>query len=59
MAFSIRDYFYLYFWSAAVNALIFWELLRLFNAARPTGEGDTEPLGELLCSNFTPDGEMD
>ena len=36
MAFCIHDYFNLYFWSAAVNALIFWELLRLFNfAGRP------------------------
>jgi len=33
MAFCIRDYFYLYFWSAAVNALIYWEILRLFNGA--------------------------
>jgi len=33
MAFCIHDYFYLYFLSAAVNALIFWELLRLFNGA--------------------------
>ena len=33
MAFCIHDYFYLYFWRAAVNALIFWELLPLFNAA--------------------------
>jgi len=32
MAFCINDYFYLYFWSAAIKALIFWELLRLFNA---------------------------
>ena len=33
MAFYINDYFYLYFWSATINALIFWEFLRLFNAA--------------------------
>ena len=32
MAFCIHDYFYLYFWSAAVNALIFWEVLHLFNS---------------------------
>ena len=33
MVFCIREYFYLHFWSAAVNALIYWEILRLFNSA--------------------------
>jgi len=31
MVFSLDSFIYLYFWSAANNALIFWELLRLFN----------------------------
>ena len=31
MVFSLDSFIYLYFWSAANNALIFWELLCLFN----------------------------
>jgi len=31
MVFFLDSFTYLYFWSAANNALIFWELLRLFN----------------------------
>ena len=31
MVFSLDSFIYLYFWSATNNALIFWELLRLFN----------------------------
>ena len=32
MAFDIDDRFLLYLWSAATNALIYWELLRYYNA---------------------------
>jgi len=32
MAFSIEDFHFLYFWSAATNALIFWEFLHFHNA---------------------------
>ena len=31
MAFSVEDFYFLYFWSAATNALIFWELLHFHN----------------------------
>ena len=47
MAFRIRDYFYLYFWSAAVNALIYWELLRLFN-----GAGRPERVAQSHWANY-------
>jgi hypothetical protein len=37
MTFYIDSFFFLHFWSAAINILIFWELLRLYNASeRPT-----------------------
>jgi len=32
MAFDVGDFHFLYFWSAATNALILWELLRFHNA---------------------------
>ena len=32
MAFGLDSFFFLYFWSAATNALNYWELLRYFNA---------------------------
>jgi hypothetical protein len=32
MVFELESFHYLYFWSAATNALIFWELIRYFNA---------------------------
>jgi len=32
MAFNVEDFHFLYFWSAATNALIFWELLHFHNA---------------------------
>jgi len=32
MAFDIGDFHFLYFWSAATNALIYWELLHFHNA---------------------------
>ena len=34
MAFGIDDFHFLFFWSAATNALIYWELLCFFNALR-------------------------
>ena len=32
MAFSVEDFYFLYLWSAATNALIFWELLHFHNS---------------------------
>ena len=32
MPFIVEDFHFLYFWSAATNALIFWELLHFHNA---------------------------
>jgi len=34
MAFDLDDFYFLFFWSAATNALMYWEFLRYFNAAR-------------------------
>jgi len=34
MAFEIDDFRYLYFWSAATNALIYWQLLCYYYAMR-------------------------
>ena len=31
MMFHIDNFFYLRFWSAALNALLYWELIRLHN----------------------------
>jgi len=32
MAFSVEHFYFLYFWSAVTNALIFWELLNFHNS---------------------------
>jgi len=34
MAFELDDFYFLFFWSAATNAFLYWEFLRYFNAAR-------------------------
>jgi len=34
MAFEIDDFRYLYFWSAATNALLYWQLLGYYHAMR-------------------------
>jgi len=34
MAFEIDEFHYLYFWSAATNALLYWQLLRYYRAMR-------------------------
>ena len=34
MAFELDDFYFLFFWSAATNAFLFWEFLRYFNADR-------------------------
>jgi len=34
MAFDLNDFYFLFFWSAATIALMYWEFLRYFNAVR-------------------------